>query len=410
MTATDTATLDITDPAFKADPFPRYARMRATAPVVRVTAGRRQGAAWLVPRYADVQELLRDDRFAKKPANAMTREQLRRAPTLPGGPFRPLQEGLLNVDPPQHTRLRALVHKAFTPRMVERMRADVEVLTEELLDAALHKGDVDLITDLANPLPLTVVGRILGVPGEDQVRFQRGWQVLSSAADGRPGGALRAVPAVLGMMRLLRGLVRARASAPRDDLISALVAAREGDDALTEDEILAMIVILLSAGHETTVNLIASGTLALLQHPDQLARLRDDPGLGRTATEELLRFVAPAETATERYPREDLVIGGVRIPRGELVLAGIASANRDEAVFADPDRLDLGRDPNPHLAFGKGIHYCVGAPLARMEGEIAIAALLRRAPHLRLAIPAANLRWRSTSIIRGLTSLPLTLR
>jgi len=384
--------------------------MRATAPVVRVTAGRRQGAAWLVPRYADVQELLRDDRFAKKPANAMSREQLRRAPTLPGGPFRPLREGLLNVDPPRYTRLRALVHKGFIPRMVERMRDDVEVLAGELLDAALRKGEVDLVTDFAISLPLTVVGRILGVPPEDQVRFQRDWQALSSAGDGRAGGALRAVPAVVRMMRLLRGLVRARAAGPRDDLISALVAAREGDDALTEDEILAMIVILLSAGYETPVNLIASGTLALLQHPDQLARLPDDPALGRSAIEELLRFVAPAETATERYPREDVVAGGVTIRRGELVLAGIASANRDESVFADADRLDLGRDPNPHLAFGKGIHYCVGAPLARMEGEIAIAALLRLAPALRLAVPAADLRWRGTFIIRGLTSLPVTLR
>jgi cytochrome P450 PksS len=218
----------------------------------------------------------------------------------------------------------------------------------------------------------------------------------------------QAIPPAWLMLRYLRKLAEARRAAPRDDLVSALTQAEDGGQRLSADELLAMIVLLLVAGHETTVNLIGNGTLALLQHPDQLARLRADPALIRPAVEELLRYASPAETATERYAREDVTVAGAPIPRGGLALAVIASANRDERQFADPDKLDLTREPNRHLAFGLGAHFCLGAALARMEGQIAVAALLRRAPRLRLAVAPTALRWRPGLVLRGLKALPVT--
>lgn len=395
--------VDITAPAFKADPFPFYARLRAEAPVFPV-AVRGRGRAWLVTRYDDVQSLLRDGRLAKDPRSAMTPAQLRKAPWVPPM-FKPLMQNLLGLDPPDHTRLRALVHKAFTPRIIERMRGQVETLADELLDAAAPRGRMDLIADYATPLPLTVIGRILGVPPQDNDRFHHWTSMFVTAGTNR--NLFQLVPAFTAFLRYMRRLVKQRTADPRDDLISALAQAKEGGDELNEDEILAMIFILLSAGHETTLNLIGSGTLALLQHPDQLARLRDEPALGRPAVEELLRYVTPAETATERYPREDLTIAGTTVPRGEMVLGVIASANRDARVFEDPDVVDVGRQDNPHLSFGQGIHYCVGAPLARMEGQIGIAALLRRLPGLRLGVPADRLRWRGSFVVRGMEELPV---
>ncbi|MEE8600721.1 cytochrome P450 family protein [Euzebya tangerina] len=404
----DPSGVDITASTFKADPFPFYAQLRQTAPVAQVNAGKRMGSAWILTRYDDVTALLRDDRFAKNPADAMTRAQYRRAPKIPGGPFKPLQTGLLSVDPPDHTRLRRLVSSAFTPRMIEELREDVQVLADQLLDAALRKDTIDLIADYATPLPLIVIGRMLGVPESDATRFHRWWQTFVTAGDGG-SSALRVVPTLLRMLRFMRRLVKERTRSPKDDLVSALAVAHQDGDRLSEDEVVAMIFLLLSAGHETTVNLLGSGTLALLQHPEQLALLRDDPSVGTTAVEELLRFVAPVETATERYALGDVTLHDVTIPRGELVLGVIASANRDPAHFTDPDTLDLRRSPNPHLAFGKGIHYCVGAPLARMEGAIGLQTLLRRAPEIRLAVPPEQLRWRSSFLVRGLESLPVTL-
>lgn len=315
LTTIDPSTVDITTSAFKADPFPFYGRLRADAPVARVRAGRRIGSVWVVTRYDDVASLLRDDRFVKDAAAAMTPAQLRRAPRIPGGPFKPLQSGLLSVDPPDHTRLRALVNRAFTPRMMEEWRGEVEVLSDDLVTTAMRRGTVDLVADFATPLPLIMVGRILGVPKPDAERFHRWWQVFVTAGDGR--NALRVVPTLLRMLRFLRRLVRERTDAPQSDLISALAQAKQDGDRLSEDEIVAMIFLLLSAGHETTVNLLGSGTLALLQHPDQLALLRDDPTVARTGVEELLRFVAPVETSTERYARQDADIADITIPRGD---------------------------------------------------------------------------------------------
>ena len=400
--------VDITAPAFKANPFPFYARLRRDAPVFPVTlrfAGQVQ-RAWLVTRHDDVLRVLKDhESFVKDPRTAMTPEQAKAARILRlPGPFRVLQQGLLSTDGDRHARLRVLVHKAFTPRQVERMRETAEAVTEETLDRVLARGSWDVIGDFALPIALRVIGRILGVPDEDHARFSVWTSALVSVGDRHP---LWVAPTVLRFLWYVRRLVRSRLRAPRDDLISALVAAQEAGDALSEDEVLAMIFLLLSAGHETTVNLIGSGTLALLTHPDEMAHWRADPTLGRSAVEELLRFVVPAETATERYATRDTEIAGVRIPRGELVIAVLASANRDPVQFPDPDRLDLGRANNRHLAFGHGVHFCVGAALTRLEALVAFEALLRRAPQLRLARPADEFRWRSSFILRGLEALPV---
>jgi cytochrome P450 len=398
--------IDVTAPQFKADPFPFYARLRDEAPVVPVTVPR-TGTVWLVTRYDDVAAALKDERLVKNQRAALTAEQLKKVRTPPRM-FAALERSMLSLDGEQHDRLRALVHQAFTPRRIELMRVQAQVLADDLLDAAERRGGgMDLIAGYALPIPLVLIGRILGVPERDNPKFSAWSKTLLGTASRR--NPLTAAPSVLRFLRYLRRLIAERAGHPRDDLISAMVLAREDDDRLTADEILAMVVLLLTAGHETTVNLIGSGVLALLQHPGQLTRLREDPELIKPAIEELVRFVVPAEQATQRYAREDVTVAGVTIPQGSTVLAVLASANRDARFFDDPDTLDITRAPNRHLSFGQGMHYCLGAPLARLEAQVAIPALLRRAPGLRLAIAPEQLRWRGGIILRGLDALPVTL-
>jgi cytochrome P450 PksS len=320
--------------------------------------------------------------------------------------FRPLTRNMLDLDPPDHTRLRALVQKAFSPRLVEETRGRVQVLADDLVEAVRGRGRMDLIRDFALPIPTTVIAEMLGVPADDRHRFHR-WSASMISAGSSGWRMLKAVPGALAFLRYIRRLVQARRTDPRDDLVTALVQAEDSGERLSEDELLAMVFLLLVAGYETTVNLIGNGALALLDHPGQMERLRDEPTLIRPAVEELLRYDGPLETATERYAREDVAIAGVTVPRGSMVFAALASANRDARQFADPDALDLAREPNRHLAFGLGSHYCLGAPLARLEGQVAIATLLRRLPGLRLAVPRASLRWRSGLVLRGLKSLPV---
>jgi cytochrome P450 len=401
---------DLASPAFKANPYPFYARLRAEAPVWRATLRDRR-TAWLVTRYEDVARMLKDDTFAKDKLNAMDPEQRSKTPWVPGF-LKPLERNMLDLDDPDHVRLRALVSRAFTPRLIERLRGRIESLCEELLDAMererKRKGGTDLVAGYALPLPATVIAELLGVPAEDHAKFHRWSNRLVSVSSGRD--ILRALPAALSFVRYLRNLVERHRADPEDDLITALIRAEEAGDKLSEDELLAMAFLLLVAGHETTVNLVASGTLALLEHPEQTERLRREPSLVKPAVEELLRYTSPVELVTERYARQDTEIGGRRIPRGGLVLAVLGSANRDERHFEDPDALDLARDPNRHLAFGRGgVHHCLGAPLARMEGQIALNALLRRFPGARLAMAPETLRWRRGLFLRGLERLPLVL-
>ncbi|HEY0602244.1 MAG TPA: cytochrome P450 [Herpetosiphonaceae bacterium] len=399
--------IDITDARFKANPFPFYARLRDEAPVFPVTISvRGKQRAWLVTRYDDVLAVLKDDqRFVKDRRNAMSPAQLKKAPRMPAL-FKSLERNLLGLDGADHDRLKALVHKAFTPRMVEQMRDQTQAQVDAILDRAERHGGMELIGDLALPVPLTIIGRILGVPQEDEAKFGRWASAFTTISSRNP---IFALPSILRFINYPRTLIARRRAAPKDDLISALVQAREGNDQLTDDEIVAMVVLLLTAGHETTVNLIGSGTLALLQHPDQLARLREEPTLIKSAIEELVRFVVPAEMATERYAAEDVTIAETTIPKGELVLAVIASANRDPRHFDQPDGLNITRTNNKHLSFGQGIHYCLGAPLSRLEGQIAISTLVKRAPNLRLKVAPDQLRWRGSFIVRGLEALPVAL-
>src|SRR6266536_1492984 len=396
--------VDVTNATFKANPFPFYAQLRAEAPVFPVKLPIRQ-RAWLITRYDDVLNVLKDERFAKDRRHAMTPEQLKKLPWIPPM-FKPLEHNMLDLDSPNHTRLRALVHKAFTPRLIEQMRDQIQAVTNELLDAAEPNGGMDLIADFALPLPLTMIGRILGVPAKDNHKFHRWTKTLLSA--GTNTNYVVFIPIIMRFMGYLKKLIKERRAHPKDDLVTALVQAKDGSDKLSGDEVLAMIFLLLVAGHETTVNLIGSGSLALLEHPDQLEKLRIEPAIIKPAIEELLRFVCPVEMATERYAREDITIAGTTIPRGELVLAVLGSANRDADYFDNPDSLDVTRENNKHLAFGLGAHYCLGAPLSRLEGQIAISTLIRRMPNLRLSIAPAQIRWRGGIILRGLEALPVS--
>jgi cytochrome P450 len=395
----------IASPEFKANPFPCYARLRAEAPVHRITM-LSQEAAWLVTRYDDVMAVLKDDRFVKDAANAMTPEQLAHRPWFRKlKRFKAMQRTMINVDPPHHTRLRALVSKAFTPRLIEQMRHRVQTLTDELLDNVNNRGRMDLIRDFALPLPATIIAEMLGVPAADRHKFHR-WSnsLMTISSNWR---MLKAILNVGPFMRYIRQIIKLRRANPQDDLVSALVRTEEAGDTLSEEELVTMVILLLVAGHETTVNLIGNGALALLEHPDQLEKLRTNPVLIKPAVEEFLRYASPVDMSTERYAREGITLAGVTIPRGEMVLAVIASANRDERKFANPDMLDIARDPNPHLTFGLGTHFCLGASLARLEAQIAISTLLRRLPNLRLTTHPANLQWRSGLILRGLESLPV---
>jgi cytochrome P450 len=396
-------------PQFGADfyqnPYGYYARMRAEGPVTPVVLPHGE-RVWLVTRYADVRAALADPRLRKDWAG-----HLKAPDWVPDEEVGYLAVHMLNSDPPNHTRLRKLVTKAFTVRRVAALRPRVEEITAALLDALAARArageeTVDLIEAFAVPLPVTVICELLGVPAEDRDPF-REWSNVIVSDENEDGGFRAAGEA---MYHYFTKLVADKRARPADDLVSALIEARDSGDSLDERELIAMLFLLLVAGHETTTNLIASGTLALLTNPAELDRLRADPEMAPGAVEELLRYANPLNQATERFTLEPTEIGGVTIPAREWVACATSSANRDDARFPDAGRLDLGRDAGGHVAFGHGIHYCLGAPLARLEGEIAFRALFDRFPALSLAADPATLRWRHSSLIRGLEALPVRLR
>jgi cytochrome P450 len=395
--------IDLFSPAFKTNPYPTYAHLRSTAPIHRATLPDGQ-PLWLVTRYEDVVAVLKDERFVKDFRKAMTSEQLAQLPPVPKV-FDILSHNMLDLDPPDHTRLRALVSKAFTPRMIAQLQPRIQTIADALLDAVQDKGEMDLIDDYAFPLPITVIAELLGVPVADRNKF-RAWSNTLVSGTGMVVEEA-AVEAATAFVDYLRTLFAERRAHPTADLISALVQVEEAGDKLSDAELYAMVFLLLVAGHETTVNLIGNGTLALLQHPDQLELLKRDPSRIESAVEELLRYDGPVETSTSRFAREDIDFNGTLIPKGEAVLVVIAAAGHDPDQFINPDTLDITRVDNKHLAFGKGIHYCLGAPLARLEGQIAIGTLLRRLPSLRLNVALEVLIWRPGLVLRGLKSLPV---
>jgi cytochrome P450 len=391
--------LDFFDPEFLADPYPAFHRLRAEDPVHRHPLG-----FYLLTRYDDVAGFLRDPRFGKGGYQALIEGRF--GPSE-GGPR--LALSMLFRDPPDHTRLRALVSKAFTPRVVETLRAHVQAIVDRLLEPAVRAGRMDVIHDLAYPLPVTVISELLGVPVGDADAV-KGWsRDVARALDAivlpvGPDVIERGRRATGEMADFFRRLIEERRRGPGADLLSGLVEAEEAGDRLTEDELLATCILLYVAGHETTVNLIGNGLLALLRHPTELRRLREDPGLLSATIEELLRYDGPVQRVG-RIAAVDAEVGGVRIGAGSLVVGLLGAANRDPAQFRDPDRLDLGRDQSRHLAFGSGIHYCLGAPLARLEGQVAIGTLVRRLPALALAVERPV--WRPSSTLRGLEGLPV---
>ncbi|GLY82818.1 cytochrome P450 family protein [Actinoallomurus iriomotensis] len=389
------------DPAFVADPFPFYKRLRREGPVRRV-ATVRGIEGWLVTRYEDGLAALSDPRFSSDLRDATDGRLL---DLLPSAERESFLRSMIRVGPPDHTRLRRLVSKAFTARRVAALRPRVQEITDDLIDAVAPAGRADLVADIALPLPVTVICELLGVPVTDRARFQE-WtdDILGQEQHYDRDVVDRAWRRMWGY---LEGLIADKRGHSGDDLISALITARDDEGSLEEDELVAMAFLLLVAGYITTVNLIAGGTATLLAHPQQLKLVRDDPGLLPGAVEELLRYDGPVNPGVIRFPTEDVEIGGVRIPRGDTVMIATAIADRDPEHFADPDRLDVTRTENTHLAFGHGAHYCLGAPLARLEGEIAIGTILRRLPDLTLAVPFDELRWHVASL-RGPKAVPVT--
>jgi len=404
------ATLEaqLTAPDFINNPYPVYARLRNTAPVYWSPAWN----AWLVTRYADVVAASRD--YAHFSSAGRVSTILAHFPEADRQQVKPLEQnfagGLINSDPPDHTRLRLLINKAFSPRVVENLRARVEAIVTTLLNGLEAGGRMDAIRDLAYPLPAIVIAEMLGVPPEDRDQFKR-WADQTAAFQGTGRAELEATlksqQSLLALREYLDALAEDRRQRPRDDLLSALVAVEAEGQRLRKEELLSTCVTLMIAGHETTTGLIGHGLLALLQNPEQQQWLRNHPEQIMPAIEEFLRFDSPIQRNTRRVV-EDYEFGGQPLRKGQLVLLMLGAANRDPEQFADPDRLDLQRANNRHVAFGYGIHFCVGAPLARLEAPIAINTLLSRYPDLR-AEPAA-LAWQPRGIFRYLLSLPVALR
>ncbi|WP_158923497.1 cytochrome P450 [Acidisphaera sp. S103] len=403
MSATEAPPFDVRDPAFLANPYPVFHRLRTSAPVYRAPLGR-----WFITRYDDVAQLLRDRRFGKDYADpdALMR---RFGPTALQEPaVVELTHMMLMRDPPDHTRLRGLVVKAFTARRIEAMRARVQDLTDRLLDKVIPLGRMDMIRDLAFPLPVLVICELLGIPEEDQVRFVTGSSTGAALLNPTPPSRTELDDANRGSLEsgaYFEALFEQRRRDPRDDLVTQLVQAEEAGDRLTTAELRANVNLLFAAGHETTVNLIGNGFLSLLRHPEQWRLLRDNPSLISNAIEEILRFESPVQ-AVARTVAEPVELSGVVLEPPAIVVALIGAANRDPAVFGNPDRFDITREDIRPLSFGGGIHFCLGAQLARIEAAVVFETVLRRLPDLRLEKPDQP-KWRSSFTLRGLTELPV---
>ncbi|WP_034273661.1 cytochrome P450 family protein [Haloechinothrix halophila] len=387
---------ELFDSAFHADPYPTYARLRAEGGAHHVSLP--DGSkAWLITRYDDVRAGLADERLSLNRKNARGGYQ---GYSLPPA----LDENLLNMDPPDHTRLRSLIASAFTPKRVAALAPRVEAAAAELLDAVAPGETVDLIATVAAPLPVRVIGDLFGVPPAERSRFRTWTTTLLAPSPGQAPTAAR--DAVGDMHRYLLDLVARKRAEPADDLLSELIAVRDAGDRLSEDELVSLVFLGLWAGYENVVNLIGNGMRALLTHPEQYAELRADETLLPSAIEELTRYDQPLQFAIRRFPLTDVDIAGVTISAGETVLLGIASANHDGDVFADPDELRLRRAPNPHLSYGHGIHRSFGSRLSQLETSVTVSALLRRG--CTLAVAAEDLRWQPSFRNRGLTELPVT--
>jgi cytochrome P450 len=420
----DIERIDLSDPEYREHAFERYEEMRARCPVSRaiITSGDESDGnrgffnrpLWVVTDYEEGSRALLDRAVTVDMTSVLTPAQLAQMPETPEV-FQPLRRNILTVDPPEHTRLRKLVQPSVTASAIEKLRPSIQQIVDDLLEAAeaaaAERGErapdrqMELISQFSYPLPITVICDMLGIPPEDREQTRRWSEDLLSAQSPE---RMEEIGRNIGeFIAYLRDLFTRKRETPGDDLISQLLHVEVDGDCLTEDEVLAMVFILFVAGHITTVNLIANGVFALLTKSEQAAKLRFDPGLVTNAVEEILRYYGPAETTTARFAREDVELGGQTIAKGDPLLVVLAAADRDPARFADPQSFDITRDDaNRHIAFGKGVHACLGAPLARLEGQIALETLFRRYPDLRLAVPENEIAW-APSFLRSLTGLPL---
>ncbi len=389
------------DPSVRANPHPLYHRMRNEAPVYRATGPLSGEGIWFLTRYEDCDTALRDRRIGKEIEKHVPGAG---AVDVPQTGFEVLNRNLLFVDPPDHTRLRRLVSTAFTSRTVAALEPRIAEIASDLIQQMRAKREVDLIAEYAFPLPVTVIAEMLGIPAADRDLF-RNWTKRLLFTDDEMDAQL----AGLEFIAYMNDQIAIRKNDPRDDLLSRLLHAEEDGDRLDHAELLAMVLLLLVAGHETTVNLIGNGTLALVQNPDQLAKLRANPDLMEGAIEEMLRYDGPVEVPTLRWAFEPITVGDQVIPAGELVVPVLLAANRDPAQFEDPDRFEITRTPNRHIAFGSGIHHCLGAPLARLEARVAFAALLAEFSEIDMAVPREDLRWNMMLFLRGMKALPLAV-
>ena len=419
----DIERIDLSDPDYREHAFERYEELRAKCPVTRaiITSGEESSdrgffnrPLWLVTDYDDGSRALLDRAITVDMASVLSPEQLAQMPETPPE-FQPLMRNILTVDPPEHTRLRKLVQPSFTASAIEKLRPRIQQITGGLLDtietAAAQRGEqtpnrsMELISQFSYPLPVTVICEMLGIPPEDREQTRLWSEDLLSART--PERMEEIGRNIREFITYLRELFARKRETPGEDLISQLLQVEVDGDRLTEDEILAMVFILFVAGHITTVNLIANGVYALLTHPEQAETLRANSDLVPNAVEEILRYYGPAETTTARFARDTVELGGQAIAKGDPLLVVLAAADRDPTRFANPQAFDITReDANRHIAFGKGIHACLGAPLARLEGQIAVETLFRRYPDLRLAVPEAEITW-APSFLRSLTGLPL---
>ncbi|HEX6292827.1 MAG TPA: cytochrome P450 [Herpetosiphonaceae bacterium] len=396
--------ININSADFLRNEYAYYRWMRSDAPVSKARMGRLINM-YVLARYDDALSMLKDKRFVRNRSTATGKA--RRTPIPLPKVFSAMAKSMIIEDEPEHRRLRNLVHQAFTPRTVANLEGRIESLAHELLDTAERQGTVDLLDAYAQPIPVTVIAEMLGIPEADRAAFRQWTGVFTRSLSVRNMFRLYLdVRAIIGFMR---DLIARRRADPRDDLLTALIQAEDEGQQLSEDELVSMVVLLLLAGYETTINLIANGTRTLLTHPDQLALLREQPALIGSAVEEILRFDSPVASTKPNYTVEEVTVSGVTIPKGAMVMPLIASANRDERVFDNPDTFDITRTPNKHIAFGHGIHFCLGAPLARLEGKIALRTLIARYPELRLAVEPSEIRYVDRPLMHRLRSLPVTL-
>jgi cytochrome P450 len=394
---------EVLHPSVRWNPHPLYAQMRKETPISKMPYFEMGAYPWLLTRYDDCMFLQTDERFTKN------FERVDNSGMYKDSPIAVINRHLLTLDPPDHTRLRSLVHKAFTPRIIQLMTDRVQNIANTLLDAMQEHDEVDLLSSYAFQIPIIVIAELLGVPPSDRDSFRR-WSHTILFGAVRQENMDEMMTAAMEFIGYFHGMFDLRRADPKEDLITNLVQAEEAGDKLQPQELISMVFLLLLAGHETTLNLISNGTLALLQHPDQLQLLRENPDLIKTAVEEMLRYDGPIGASTMRWALEDMEIRGQKIQTGEMVLASLLAANRDPEVFENPDTFDIRRTPNKHMAFGYGIHYCVGAPLARMEGAIAINSLIHRFPKLGLAVEPQSLEWNETVLIRSMTKFPVRLK